>query len=168
MTVTKTDCRSAVGVTVGLIDGIIAMARVLRGMDQSSPEVQEALLDLRSDEDFAILTGALQIEENEHFKETVRKISSVNERAQSDDDQVVPLAQDPSVVSLTDKTRLQAFEEFKGWLRVNGARYEKAIVSDVFRFDHHQIGENPFEGRSMDACQRLLQKLREVDLSEYQ
>lgn len=53
--ITSTDCRSPVGVTVGLIDGIIAMARVLKTMDQSSPEVQEALRDLRSDEDFLAL-----------------------------------------------------------------------------------------------------------------
>ncbi len=51
MGITYTDCRSPVGVTVGLIDGIIAMARVLKTMDQSSLEVQEALKDLRSDED---------------------------------------------------------------------------------------------------------------------
>lgn len=57
MTVTKTDCRSDVGVTVGLIDGIIAMARVLKTMDQSSPEVFEALLDLRADEDVQALLG---------------------------------------------------------------------------------------------------------------
>lgn len=57
MTITKTDCRSDVGVTVGLIDGIIAMARVLRTKDQSSEEVQEALKDLRADEDVAALLG---------------------------------------------------------------------------------------------------------------
>ena len=58
MNITSTDCRSKEGVTVGLIDGIIAMARVLKTMDQSSPEVQEALKDLRSDEDFLALVMA--------------------------------------------------------------------------------------------------------------
>ena len=48
---TSTDCRTEVGVTVGLIDGIIAMARVLSNSDLSSPEVVEALKDLRADED---------------------------------------------------------------------------------------------------------------------
>jgi hypothetical protein len=55
--VTSTDCRSGVGVTVGLIDGIIAMARVLRKSDLSSDEVKEALKDLRSDEDVAFVFG---------------------------------------------------------------------------------------------------------------
>lgn len=55
--ISSTDCRTPVGVTVGLIDGIIAMARVLKTMDQSSPEVQEALMDLRADEDILDLLG---------------------------------------------------------------------------------------------------------------
>lgn len=53
--VTHTDCRSPVGITVGLIDGMIAMARVLRSSDLSAPEVQEALKDLTSDEDVKFL-----------------------------------------------------------------------------------------------------------------
>jgi len=51
----ETDCRSEVGITVGLVDGMISMARVLRHRDLSSPEVQEALKDLQSDEDVAFL-----------------------------------------------------------------------------------------------------------------
>jgi len=52
MTITKTygtcstDCRSSDGVTVGLIDGIITMARVLRSRQMDSLEVSEALADL--------------------------------------------------------------------------------------------------------------------------
>lgn len=46
-----TDCRTEVGVTIGLIDAIISIARVLAIRDLSAPEVQEALLDLKSDED---------------------------------------------------------------------------------------------------------------------
>lgn len=53
----STDCRSDVGITVGLIDGIIAMARVLKSRDQCSEEVQQALADLRADEDIAALMG---------------------------------------------------------------------------------------------------------------
>lgn len=49
------DCRSPEGVTVGLIDGIIAAARVLRGRDLSHPAVREALADLAEDEDVASL-----------------------------------------------------------------------------------------------------------------
>ena len=52
---TVIDCRTPVGVTIGLIDGMIAMARVLRTSDLSSTEVQEALKDLRADEDMRFL-----------------------------------------------------------------------------------------------------------------
>lgn len=53
--VAHTDCRSPEGVATGLIDGIIAMSRVLRGMSQTNPSVVEALHDLRGDEDLAAL-----------------------------------------------------------------------------------------------------------------
>jgi hypothetical protein len=46
-----TDCRSPEGVTIGLIDSIITLFRVLKDRDLSPSEVQEALLDMRSDED---------------------------------------------------------------------------------------------------------------------
>lgn len=49
------DCRSNEGVLLGLIDGVIATARVIRTMDQSHPEVQEALADIRTDDDVAAL-----------------------------------------------------------------------------------------------------------------
>lgn len=49
------DCRSPEGVTVGLIDGIIATARVLRVRDTSHPAVVEALRDVAADEDVAWL-----------------------------------------------------------------------------------------------------------------
>jgi len=52
------DCRTPAGVTVGLIDGIIAMARVLRQRDLSAPDVVEALKDIRQDEDVAALARA--------------------------------------------------------------------------------------------------------------
>ena len=46
------DCRSETGITIGLIDSIIAISRVLAKRDlTSSNEVAEALSDLRSDED---------------------------------------------------------------------------------------------------------------------
>lgn len=47
----KTDCRTAEGIAVGLVDGIIAMARVLGGMDLTGDAVREAIKDLQSDED---------------------------------------------------------------------------------------------------------------------
>ena len=49
----NTDCRSTEGVTVGLIDGLITIARVLTLRDLSPASVQEALIDLRSDEDLS-------------------------------------------------------------------------------------------------------------------
>jgi hypothetical protein len=59
--VSETDCRSPVGITVGLIDGMIAMARVLRQSNLSATEIQEALKDLQQDEDMKFLMGtALQ------------------------------------------------------------------------------------------------------------
>ncbi|MEU8196353.1 hypothetical protein AB0C10_21455 [Microbispora amethystogenes] len=50
-----TDCRTPDGVTVGLVDGIIATARVLRERDLTSPAVREALRDLAEDEDVSSL-----------------------------------------------------------------------------------------------------------------
>jgi len=54
---TFTDCRTEVGITVGLIDGVIAIARVLAARDLTSHDVQEALKDLRCDEDIAVVLG---------------------------------------------------------------------------------------------------------------
>jgi len=54
-TTVTTDCRSDVGVTVGLIDAVITMSRLLKGRSFASSEVQEAMADLLSDEDFAAI-----------------------------------------------------------------------------------------------------------------
>jgi hypothetical protein len=51
MNETSTDCRDEIGITVGLVDAIITLLRVLAQRDLSPPEVQEALADLRQDED---------------------------------------------------------------------------------------------------------------------
>ena len=53
----STDCRSEVGITVGLIDTIITASRVLKERDLSDSEVQEALKDLREDWDMKSLLG---------------------------------------------------------------------------------------------------------------
>lgn len=50
-----TDCRSEVGITVGLIDSIISIGRVLAKRDLSAPEVTNALADLIADEDQAVI-----------------------------------------------------------------------------------------------------------------
>ena len=51
MTEIVTDCRSEEGITVGLIDAIISICRVLSERDLSPPAVREAIEDLRTDED---------------------------------------------------------------------------------------------------------------------
>lgn len=50
-TIGRIDRRSKDGATIGLIDGMIAMARVLRKANLGSVEVQEALKDFTADED---------------------------------------------------------------------------------------------------------------------
>ena len=45
------DCRSENGITIGLIDSIISISRVLKGRLTNNYEVVEALKDLNSDSD---------------------------------------------------------------------------------------------------------------------
>lgn len=52
MTEAFTDCRSEEGITVGLIDTLITICRILRHRDLSGVATKEALKDLASDEDF--------------------------------------------------------------------------------------------------------------------
>lgn len=44
-------CRSEEGITIGLIDAVISICRILANRDFSSVQVQEALKDLVEDED---------------------------------------------------------------------------------------------------------------------
>lgn len=60
--VTETDGRSETGVTVGLIDSLIVVARVLRQRDLTNPDVREALADLAGDEDLAFLLSVVRNE----------------------------------------------------------------------------------------------------------
>jgi hypothetical protein len=54
------DCRSPEGVTIGLIDAILSVARIAAKRDLKNPAVQEALKDLAEDEDVhAVLNAAL-------------------------------------------------------------------------------------------------------------
>lgn len=55
------DCRSPQGITVGLVDAIISIARILAKRDLTSPAVQEALLDLYDDEDMLKLRMQAQL-----------------------------------------------------------------------------------------------------------
>jgi len=54
---TSTDCRTEEGVTVGLIDAVITLARVLRGQNFHTLAIHEALKDMRGDEDVRWLLG---------------------------------------------------------------------------------------------------------------
>jgi hypothetical protein len=51
----SSDCRTSEGIAIGLVDGIISMARVLKRMNIRESAYIEALKDLRSDEDVAWL-----------------------------------------------------------------------------------------------------------------
>lgn len=55
-----TDCRSETGVTVGLIDGLIATLRVLKNRNLNPEDVKQALLDLGSDEDLKFLLSIIK------------------------------------------------------------------------------------------------------------
>lgn len=56
-----TECRSAEGVTVGLIDALISILRVLAVRDLTPLAVREALLDLTGDGDLQLLLRSAQI-----------------------------------------------------------------------------------------------------------
>lgn len=56
----STDCRSNEGITVGLVDAIISIARVLARRDLDHPDVIEALKDLAYDEDVKAILQAAQ------------------------------------------------------------------------------------------------------------
>jgi len=63
------DCRSEEGITIGLIDGIISIARVLAKRDIHDPAVKEALMDLCMDEDLSkIMNDGFWFLEQEHQK----------------------------------------------------------------------------------------------------
>lgn len=55
-----TDCRSSDGVAVGIIDAVITLARVFNGREVT-PAVEEALIDLRSDEDVISMISFTQV-----------------------------------------------------------------------------------------------------------
>lgn len=61
------DCKSQLGITIGLIDAMISIARVLAPrLHTSDPDIDHALLDLAGDEDIAtILTAAYSLSAKE-------------------------------------------------------------------------------------------------------
>ena len=50
--ISETDCREPVGVTVGIIDAVITLCRLLRSREIDALAIREALKDLSDDEDF--------------------------------------------------------------------------------------------------------------------
>ena len=61
----NTNCRSENGITVGLIDSVISICRVLKNRDLTSQEVSEALKDLQQDEDVSSLTSPKEQQKEE-------------------------------------------------------------------------------------------------------
>lgn len=53
------DCRSEEGITVGLVDAIISILRVLAPRDLRTKNVREALADLSADPDLRTVQAAL-------------------------------------------------------------------------------------------------------------
>lgn len=71
MVVIETDCRSEIGITVGLIDTLINTARILRERDLNSLEIKEAIKDLQQDEDIKYILNQdilSHIYNNEYIK----------------------------------------------------------------------------------------------------
>ena len=47
------DCRSEEGITIGLIDAIISISRILSKRNLETEQIKQALADLKSDEDLS-------------------------------------------------------------------------------------------------------------------
>jgi hypothetical protein len=63
------DCRSEAGVTIGLIDAIISIARIVAKRDLKNPAVEEALRDLYDDDDLLALRVQARIIEARKARE---------------------------------------------------------------------------------------------------
>lgn len=68
-----TDCRCEEGITVGLIDGLIAICRIVAKRDLSPDVVGEALLDLMGDEDLGtIIETAKKVADQRDYENQYR------------------------------------------------------------------------------------------------
>ena len=71
MEISNTDCRTEEGITVGLVDSIITICRVIKDRDLDLPEVKKALNDLYQDEDFNLfLNKIIKYEQELIFNKT--------------------------------------------------------------------------------------------------
>lgn len=59
MTDVYSDCRSENGITMGLVDSLITICRILKVRNLSNSNVKQALKDLAEDEDFNFLVALL-------------------------------------------------------------------------------------------------------------
>lgn len=50
-----TDCRSEIGITIGLVDSLISICRILKPRLKDDDDILGALADLRDDEDLAAI-----------------------------------------------------------------------------------------------------------------
>lgn len=72
----QTDCKTEIGITVGLIDGIISITRILVDRDWDAPEIQEAIKDLREDDDMKRLMDIGELSDaKKYIKEQEKTIS---------------------------------------------------------------------------------------------
>ena len=79
------DCRSEEGITISLIDTIINSARLLRSRDLSHSETQEALKDLRGDEDVLFLVSPIKMEiPGDNLPDRIIKFRKKNSFSQSE------------------------------------------------------------------------------------
>lgn len=53
----STDCRSEIGITVGLVDSIISISRILKPRLKDDEAIMGAIADLRDDEDLAAIVN---------------------------------------------------------------------------------------------------------------
>lgn len=65
MDVISSDCRTEEGITIGLIDAIISISRILAKRDLTSENIKQVLLDLQCDED---LWKLLETEEDKKYR----------------------------------------------------------------------------------------------------
>jgi len=49
----QVDCKSEEGITIGLIDSLIYICKVLSKRDMTHPQIKEALEDIQNDKDCA-------------------------------------------------------------------------------------------------------------------
>lgn len=65
----STNCRTEEGITVGLVDALISICRVLAPRDLDNAAVQEALKDMFRDEDYDFVRMKASVADRKDFNE---------------------------------------------------------------------------------------------------